>query len=291
MAKNLKKSKQTQKRKKAITGLLFVSPWIIGFLIFFAYPLLQAIYMSFNSVFASARGFNFQMVGFENYYRILREDVDFLVQAQNFTVSTLINVPVIISISIVIATLLNQKLKATSLFRLIYFIPIIVLNAEIMEILTSNGATQVHSRGFLLMLISMYAPEQVGELLIELFIRIQEILWYSGVPILIFLAALQKCDKSIYEAASIDGASRWESFWKITLPTIFPMITVAIIYLVVFLSNFGMNEINDIILGARARTDRGYGYASALSVLYTILQLGIMGTLLLVIRSRDQRRA
>src|SRR5690625_1236366 len=100
----------SMKLKKTFTGLLFVSPWIIGFLILVAYPLYRTIFLSFNNVsYGIKSGWRYKWVGLENYNRILFEDVDFIVEVQDFFVSTILQVPVIISLSVIIAVLLNQK--------------------------------------------------------------------------------------------------------------------------------------------------------------------------------------
>jgi len=99
------------------------------------------------------------------------------------------------------------------------------------------------------------------------------ILWYSGVQILIFLSALQKIDPSLYEAAKIDGGSDWECFWKITLPTIKPMILLTAIYSVIFLSSNEQNELINMIKTAMfsGTKEKGYGYASAMAWMYAII--------------------
>ena len=98
-------------------------------------------------------------------------------------------------------------------------------------------------------------------------------LWNSGVQILIFIAGLQKVPKSMYEAARIDGASGWESFWKITLPVIKPMILLNTIYTIVFLATGGQNEIITMIYDNMfyAIAGRGYGYAAAMAWVYTLI--------------------
>ena len=99
------------------------------------------------------------------------------------------------------------------------------------------------------------------------------VLWYSGVQILIFLSALQKIDPGLYEAAKIDGGSQWECFWKITLPTIKPMILINAIYTVIFLSSNEQNTLITMIKTAMfsATAERGYGYATAMAWIYALV--------------------
>src|SRR5690625_4263828 len=111
----------------------------------------------------------------------------------------------------------------------------------------------------------------LNSLIVHLMDSLIVILWFSGVQILIFLAALQKRDQQIYEAAKIDGASTWESFWKITLPTIFPLIVVNLVYTIVMYSIFALNPIVEHIQSNMFKLDTGFGYASALSWIYFVL--------------------
>jgi ABC-type sugar transport system permease subunit len=281
----------SMKQKKAFTGILFISPWIIGFLAFVAYPLYRTIYMSFHNVmYGNKTGWQYKWVGLENYKRILFEDIDFIVAAQNFFVSTIIYVPVIIALSIIISMLLNQNIKGKSFFRLLFFLPIIILNGELMENMTSLGGMSFSTNQILLDAILMIIPSQsLVMLIVSIFELIVQLLWYSAVPVLIFLAALQKIGKDMYEAASIDGASAWVSFWKITLPTIYPLVSICVVFVVVFLANFETNPINGIILESKYDGSRRDGYASAISLLYTIVQVVLISVLYFMTRSRKPK--
>ena len=111
----------------------------------------------------------------------------------------------------------------------------------------------------------------------DLFAQIIVILWYSGVQILIFIAGLQKIDKSLYEAAKIDGGSAWECFWKITLPILKPMILLNAIYTLVTLANSGQNNIINLIYSNMFSATRGYGFASAMAWMYALVILILLG--------------
>ncbi len=276
------------KQKKALTGMFFISPWIIGFLVLVVYPLYRTIFMSFNNVsYGSRSGWRYNWVGLENYQRILFEDVDFVIAAQNFFISSLLYVPVVIALSVIIAVLLNQKIKGKAFFRLLFFLPVIIMSGELMENISSYGGMAISANRVLLDVIYTIIPSRNVVLwIVSLFELIVQLLWYSAIPILIFLAALQKVGKDMYEAASIDGASVWTSFWKITLPTIYPLISVCVIFVVVFLANFELNPIIGIIMESTYDGSRREGYASAISILYTIVQIGLISILYYATRSR-----
>jgi ABC-type sugar transport system permease subunit len=277
--------------KQSLTGLLFISPWIIGFLAFVAYPLYKTIFMSFNNVsYGFMSGWRYKWVGIENYHRILFEDTDFVIAVQNFFVTTLLYVPVIIALSVIIAILLNQKVKGKSFFRLLFFLPIIILNGELMKNMSTYGGMSINANRFILETLITIIPSRSVVLLIgDLFDLIVQLLWYSAVPVLLFLAALQKISKDMYEAASIDGASPWTTFWKITLPTIYSLVSICVIYVVVFLANFDTNPINSIIMNSKFDGSRREGYASALAILYSVVQIVLISILYYTTRRKNTK--
>ncbi|WP_375105153.1 carbohydrate ABC transporter permease [Paenibacillus sp. RS8] len=279
------------KTKQGLMGVLFISPWILGFLAFVAYPLYRTIYMSFYKVsFGSKSGWRYNWVGIENYKRILLEEPDFVIEAQNYFIGTLVYVPVIIALSIIVSMLLNQKIRGKAIYRLMFFLPIIILNGKLIENMSTYGGMSITANHFILETLGTIIPSKGALLLIvNLFELILQLMWYSAVPILIFLAALQKISKDMYEAASIDGASPWTSFWKITLPTIYPLVSICVIYLVVFLANFDLNPINTIIMESKFDGSRREGYASALSLLYSLIQIALILILYFATRSRNSK--
>jgi oligogalacturonide transport system permease protein len=261
------------RNKNSITGLLFVSPWIIGFLIFTAFPLLYSFYLSFHEVKITTSGIKTKFIKFGNYEYAFIVDGSFLEKVTTYLEEMVISVPIIIVFSLIIALLLNQKIKFRGMFRTIFFLPVIIASGPVIKELIDQGITTIPS-------IEQYAIYQAlndnpegffNGILLYLIKNLIVILWYSGVQILIFLAALQKMDKQIFEAAKIDGASNWEFFWKITLPSLVPMIIVNLIYTIVMYSIFSLNPIIEHIQKNMFKVNTGFGYASALSWIYFII--------------------
>lgn len=158
-----------------------------------------------------------------------------------------------------------------------------------MENMSTYGGMSFSSNPLILDAISIVIPSaSLVKLIVSTFELIVQLLWYSAVPVLIFLASLQKISKDMYEAASIDGASKWVAFWKITLPTIYPLVSLCVVFLVVFLANFDTNPINGIILESKYDGSRRDGYASALSILYTFVQIALIGILYFGTRSKKK---
>ncbi|MBS4196090.1 carbohydrate ABC transporter permease [Lederbergia citri] len=259
--------------RHSMTGWLFVSPWIIGFLIFTAVPLFYSLYLSFQKVKITTSGVQTTFVKFENYKYAFGVDAAFVDKLTTYLKELVISVPIIIVFSLIIALLLNQKVKLRGMFRTIFFLPVIISSGPVIKELIDQGVTTIPS-------IEQYAIYEalnanpdgfINGILLYLIKNLIVILWFSGVQILIFLAALQKMDSQTYEAAAIDGASPWESFWKLTLPSLAPMILVNIIYTIVTYSIFSLNPVIDHIQKNMFRVDTGFGYASALSWIYFVI--------------------
>ncbi len=212
---------------------------------------------------------------------------------------------VILVFSLIIAMMLNNRIRGKGFYRTIFFLPIIVVSGPVLQRLMDEGATTVpliESYG-VSGIISALLPGALAGPLNSLFTQLILVLWYSGVPILIYMAGLQKIDRVVYEAALIDGAGGWVAFWKITLPAIQPMILINGIYTLVFLATSGLNSVISEINSRMFNTSYGggYGVASAMAWVYTVtLGIGLAVIYLLtrprkaaeveVIRTREQIR-
>ncbi len=268
-------------KRDAITGLIFILPWLIGACVFLAYPLGASFWYALNNIRSTPLGKVFNYIGYGNFTQILLSDPDFLTKIVDYLTTTIISVPVIVVFALIIAMMLNQNIKGRGFFRLIFFLPVIIVSGPILGMLTAQGAgsiTAIDTQA-ITTAISGFLPSALAEPISGIFENMITILWYSGVQILIFLSALQKVDRSMYEAAQIDGGSGWECFWKITLPTIKPMILLNCVYTVVFISNNNQNEIIELIKTSMfsGTKEKGYGYASAMAWLYSIIVLLIVG--------------
>ncbi|MFP4479106.1 MAG: carbohydrate ABC transporter permease, partial [Candidatus Izemoplasmatales bacterium] len=272
------KIKRTNKRTQAITGLSFIFIWIVGYIIFSLYPVFYSLYLSFFKVRLGVDGLQTQFEMFNNYRAAFLSDPYFVEILINYGLSMILNVPVTIVFALIIALLINQNIRGKGFWRTIFFLPVIIASGPVIGELMNQGATTLPSIDeyqFIDMIVN-----NVGSFLANpiqaLFDQILYVLWFAGIQILLFLAGLQKIDKSIYEASMIDGASPWESFWKITLPSIKPLITIAIIYTVVSMSVFSLNPVIQYIktkmLGLiTPAITTGYGYTAALSWIYFVV--------------------
>ena len=268
-------------KREARTGLLFLIPWLIGAAIFLAYPIFTSLLYSVSDVKANGLegGMSVTFLGSAwnaNFAGALAND-NYVRGLVNYLIETVISVPVIVVFALIIAMMLNQKIRGRAFFRLIFFLPVIIVSGPVLSLLTSDNASSltVMDTQTVTAAISSVLPDAIAGPISNLFASMVTILWYAGVPILIFLSALQKVDNAQYEAAYVDGASPWEMFWKITLPALKPMILLNCIYTIVFVSS---NDQNALILLIRetmigGADSAGPDVAAAMAWIYAVVVL------------------
>lgn len=261
--------------REARAGYFFVLPWLIGVCIFLIYPLCTSFYYMWYNIRITPLGTKFTFVGTGNFTQIWLENPEFPKQLVTYVWQTVVEVPIIVVFALMIAIMLNGKIHCKAFFRLIFFLPVIIVSGPVMNMLVSEGASTIPAMNTqaIVNAFDTFLPTAVAESIGELFSNMIMILWYSGVQILIFLSALQKVDPSLYEAAKMDGGSGWECFWKITLPTIKNFILLNAVYTVIFLSSNEQNELITMIKDAMfsGTKEKGYGYASAMAWMYSIV--------------------
>ena len=277
-------------KRDARMGYIFMIPWFIGVAVFLAYPLGSSFWYALNRIRITPMGRNFTFIGQGNFTYIMLQDPDFLVELVNYLTSTILSVPIIVVFALLIAMMLNMKIKGKSFFRLIFFLPVIIVSGPILSMLTSEGAGSISAIDMQAITgaINSVLPSILADPISDLFNNMITTLWYSGVQILIFLSGLQKIDKSMYEAAKIDGGSGWECFWKITLPNLKSMILLNVVYTIVFISNNSSNPIITMIQDGMfsGTAEKGYGYAAAMAWLYSLIIILLVGIFALVLATR-----
>lgn len=267
-----------KRRRDTLQGYLFISIWLIGFLVFTFYPLLQTIIYSFQDVRFDAGKTVSSNIGFENFSLIFTTDLDFLDKLREFFFEMFLYVGLILVFSFIAAILLNQNLKGRAIFRAIYFCPVIIFSGPIVADLFSEGSVgESFISGYTVIeSIENLFPTWLSKPFTSLFNDLIFVLWMSGVQILIYLAGLQKIDRSIYEAARVDGAGPWICFWKITLPSVSSLIGINALYSLISLATFSNNEVLKKIKNDMFSSNSGYGYASAESLIYLVTILFIL---------------
>ncbi len=277
--------------REALHGYGFILIWVVGFLLFTLLPLGQTLRYSFNQVTVTASSINLNFLDWANYTRALFTDPNFIELLISYTVETLVSVPIVLIFAMVIAMFLNLKFRLKGLFRVIFFLPIVITSGPVIKELTAQGAASAPGIADIPAVVEFLeelprALRTPVEYLLTSFILI---LWFSGVQILIYLSSLQKVDRSIYEAASIDGASSWEMFWKITLPSLSTATVVNAIYTIVTLSHFSENKVIRYIYAQTYDVQGGIGYASAMAFIYFAVMIVLLTVIYLFLSQWAKR--
>ncbi len=262
----MRKPLSFEQRKRRL-GMLFLLPWFTGFIFFFLTPLFQSLQFSFSKIVMNPSGFKLQYVGLVNYQKALTVHPTFIRFLTDSIFDMVVNVPIIIFFSLFAAVLLNQRFRGRAFARAVFFLPVILTSGviitiqngsflgEMMSQNTSGGIVEGGTfRGvqFEYLLLESGVSPVIVDYLVGAVNRIYDIVSRSGVQILIFLAGLQAISPSLYEAAKIEGATGYESFWKITFPMISPLIITNVIFSIIdsFASNRLTKEIDDIAFKA-----------------------------------------
>ncbi|MCS6886886.1 sugar ABC transporter permease [Chloroflexus sp.] len=274
--------------RENLQGYRFLLPWLIGFTLFTAAPLAQTFQYSLSNVKVAVTGIELTAIGWQNYTRALFTDPTFVQLLVEYVIETAISVPIILIFSMIIALFLNVPFWGRAIFRTIFFLPVVITSGPVISELVAQGATsapQVASSAAVTAFVSQL-PALLREPVRYLLTSFILILWFSGVQILIYLAGLQKIDRFVYEAAAVDGASAWEMFWKITLPSLTTTTVINALYTIITLSHFSENKVIKYIHSRIYDVEGGIGYASAMAFLYALALIALLIATFLVLRPR-----
>lgn len=280
-----KKKKMTLMHKRAITGFLFISPWLVGFLTYYVKTLIQTMQFALSKVtVAETGGYSLSFVGLDNFKFALLEHASFNQILVESIIDILIDIPFIIFFSLFIAIILNQRFKGRTIVRAIFFLPVIMNSGAINDALETarqliQGGINVVSPDlvstsgvnvgyFINVFIDLGLPQTFMQYIVGLVARIYEIIRASGVQIIIFLAALQSVPSALYEVSKIEGATAYETFWKVTFPMVTPLILTNVVYTVV--DSFINSQVVDTAY-TTAFSNYNYGLSSSMSILSTLL--------------------
>lgn len=243
IAKAARKIGKVSRRREALYGYLFILPWIIGVIFLFGRPLVTSVIYAFQKVSFTPSGIRTSFIGWENFIYKFRDDIYFANRYFTPGVSSfLYEVPLVVIFSLFIAIILNQKFRGRTFARAMFFLPVIIASGIVIQILRGMGmdtelemenAYVFNSGGLEALLVSMNFPPRIVKIFTEISNRVFDIVWLSGIQIILYLSGLQNIPASEYEAAQIEGATAWECFWKITWVRISPMTLVVVIYSII----------------------------------------------------------
>ncbi len=294
MKKQKNKLAGLQKRK-AISGYLFISPFILGFLVFMVKPLFESLYMSFCTVELGAGVYNPIWKGLLNYKNAFFADVDFNRLLVEELTRMLIYSLAIMVFSFFVALILNQKFKGRALVRAVFFLPVILSSGVILGLETDNKLmaqlaetieSTTESISITAVVEDLLRTAGVGvkafEKVFEIIDNIYDVAIASGIQIIIFLSGLQTISSSMYEAASIEGCTKWESLWKITFPMVSGLLLVNWIYTIIDFCMRSDNQVIEKITDVMV-SELQYGFASAMSWIYFVIVIAYVGITSLII--------
>ena len=276
-------------RRKAISGYLFIAPFIIGFLAFMVKPLFQSLYMSFCTVEVSPNGIHNVFKGLANYIQAFTIDTEFNRLLVEEISRMCINSLAIMVFSFFVALILNQKFKGRALVRAIFFLPVILSSGVILGVESNNAllasvqnmveettSTTSVTDAIKSILLTSGIGASAFEKVFDIVDGIYDVASASGIQIIIFLSGLQTISTNMYEAAAIEGCTAWESLWKITFPMISSLFLVNWIYSIV---DFCMRSDNQVMekISDQMIQYINYGFASAMSWIYFLIVIVIIG--------------
>ena len=303
----MKKGKLMTKQDNA--GWIFITPFLFGFVFIYLRVFIDSIIYSFSNIVQGDEGFILENVGWKNYEYVLFSSTDFVQELVNSVLPLIPNVLMIVIFSLFIAVLLNQKMKFRGLYRVIFFMPVILSVGIIAEAEMSNriisgmwetggidtgaagGSGLINALDVQQYLSYVNISPEFTDYITSAVDNIYGIINSSGVQILIFLAGLQSISPSVYEAAYVEGASGWEVFWKITFPMISPIMYLNIIYTIIDGFTNGNNGLI-ILMSDVGIKQAKYGYASAMAWVYTLLTVVLLAVAMLLLgrMQRTERR-
>lgn len=273
--------------RSTITGTLFFLPWLIGFFAITAYPLVYSLVICFNQVQIKPGAIELKSVGWEYFRQAFAVDTEYPTKLLSSLASVLMGTPLVVVFSLAIALLLNRRFRGRTVYRIVFFLPVVIMSGPVMsELMTESSAMSINMDIMGLRSILMELDYGWARILLTFLNSFVRILWFCGVQIIVFLAGLQKIDRNMYEAAAIDGATAWEAFWKITLPHLRPIILLNAIYTIIEMGTAADDATNGKIVGAIRDIARPYSYAAVLSWIYAFGLLLLILLAFLLLRPR-----
>ena len=240
-------------------------------------------------------GLEWTPVGFDNYIRLFVQDEEALPNLVSSLGSMAMSLPVIVVFSLMIAMVLNRDFRGRTVVRVIFFLPVIIASSVALGLLQgdsvsdmylsgSMGGMSVQSTQLTNLLMNMGMNENIVATISGFTSDIFSLAWKSGIQILLFLAGLQTIPPQTYEAAKIEGATAWQSFWKITVPQLTPITLLILVYTMI--DSFTDYANPYIVLLLETIRNINIGYASALAWVYFAVISIVLGEVFFLAREK-----
>ena len=278
-------------------GWVFILPWFIGLLLFFIQPIFSLIHFSFTTFTLDEGGYSLKSLGGDllaNYREALFADANFPIKFVGSFTDLLYQTPIIVFFSLFSATLLNKNFRGRTVVRAIFFLPIIVsagvvssiIQADVSQIptATTDGSSNIFDVSMLVnYLLQSGIPQQIVNIVSAVVADVAGLVWNSTVQILIFLIALLSIPKAYYEVADVEGATGWETFWKVTFPMISPFVLANTVYTIIDSFTNYSNLVIRYIMDFSVR-DLKYSYSAAMAWIYFLVVSLLIALVFLLFR-------
>ncbi len=297
-----KKTKGNLDANKNKIGYQFVAHWILGLLMFFIIPIIDSIKYSLTNITIAAGELKFKFIGIENYRQMLLSDAKYLDNVRDSVSTMFSSVPIIIALSLILAIVLNQKFKGRLIARSIFFMPVIIATGVVMVLLKSgylrvplfnvtSGAEYEYGGliDFNEILLKLNFPSSINGLFAKYLSNVFDLIWSCGVQIILFLSGLQSISPQLYEVSKIEGATKWEEFWYVTIPMLKDVILLVLIYTMIQLFT---SLDNPVVAQAYSimKNNQIYDLSSAMLWGYFVLVMAVMGIVLLLYKQLCLKR-
>lgn len=266
-----------------------ITPWAIGLALFFVLPIIQSLIYSFSSVKLLNGGVDIAFVGFKNFKYIFAENADYTDYIAKALIKFAYSFPVILILSLILALMLNQNFKGRIFFRALYFLPVIIASGAVLKTIlssTASGLSNMSQDESIAMEMfnvsdlvdSIGLPAQMSKYFTTVIDGITGLVWNCGIQTVLFIAGMQAIPPLLYEVSKVEGATKWEEFWFITLPMLSRVILLVSVFTAVELVIDSTNPIMDVAYGFMQ--SQFYGESSAMLWSYFAI-VGILMAFLL----------
>lgn len=279
---------------KSRYAYIFLAPWLVGIALFFFVPIVQSVYYSFGDVSIGASAAMTHFRGLQNYHYVLYKDPQYIDKFITAITDIFVSVPFILVVSLILALLLNNKFRGRLFFRSLFFLPVIIASGAVLKLYlgaASANATEVAVNDsisfgmidFSNVLSALNLPMAVNKYLSVTLDNLFMLVWQSGIQIILFIAGLQSIPDLLYEVSKVEGATKWEEFWFITLPMLGRTMFLVIVFTIVENITKSNNEI--IAHGYNFFNNLDFGKGSA-ALWFYFLVVGVIMAIILALYNK-----
>lgn len=281
----VEKKKSLLSKRRESGGYIFILPWFIGALIFFIYPFIQSIYFAFCDLTFSEKGLVKKFTGLENFRVVFFENPEVFQKLVNSVTQMLTELVLIITLSFILSIILNQNFHGKTFARAVFALPLIVSSGVLLSIFKTSifsqsqeaiaETTVFQASGVQAMLESAGVGQGLINTIVGWVNSLVDMLWKSGVQIIVFLSGIQSIPPSYYEVCDIEGATAWQRFWRVTFPIMMPFCFLNIIYTIIDSFTYQSNPVMLQIMQYFGNLQ--YAFSNALALAYFVVIIIIIG--------------